>query len=229
VPCLRPLNRWENGVAFRAIVGEDFAGVGQLVGGGDEANVFRFVRDLFDVGALSLAPFAFFTGDFVRIRAAIDDARYAVAEFFSNFVEAREAALVLDGIVQQRGDDFVFAATMLNDDGGNAEQVANVGLAFALAALVQVEFRGVTERFHKTVCENRLSMVDCPWAKSFLRLNSTPWYLSFPSWPGARRNRSGGFCFAGDLALDLFSKFQGPGNLRKTSGVPPVPLTITVP
>src|SRR5258708_27559224 len=37
----------------------------------------------------------------------------------------------------------------------------------------------------------------------------------------ARRNRSGGFWFAGDLALDLFSEFQGPGNLRKNFGRPP--------
>src|SRR6267378_8372928 len=45
-------------------------------------------------------------------------------------------------------------------------------------------------------------------------LNSTPWYLSFPS-RGTRRNRSGGFWLPGDLALDLLSEFQGPGNLRK--------------
>src|SRR5713101_6218431 len=31
----------------------------------------------------------------------------------------------------------------------------------------------------------------------------------------ARRNRSGRFWFPGDLALDLLSEFQGPGNLRK--------------
>jgi hypothetical protein len=30
-----------------------------------------------------------------------------------------------------------------------------------------------------------------------------------------RRNRSGRFWFAGDLALDLLAEFQGPGNLRK--------------
>jgi len=40
--------------------------------------------------------------------------------FSRNFVEAREAALILDGIMQQRGDDFVFTAAMLNDDGRNA-------------------------------------------------------------------------------------------------------------
>src|SRR5882724_5121078 len=35
-----------------------------------------------------------------------------------------------------------------------------------------------------------------------------------------RRNRSRRFWFAGDLALDLLSEFQGPGNLRKNFGRP---------
>src|SRR5712664_4224056 len=35
-----------------------------------------------------------------------------------------------------------------------------------------------------------------------------------------RRSRSGGFWFAGDLALDLFSEFQGASNLRKNFGRP---------
>ena len=35
-----------------------------------------------------------------------------------------------------------------------------------------------------------------------------------------RHNRSGRFWFAGDLALDLFSEFQRPGNLRKNFGRP---------
>src|SRR6267143_7028016 len=37
---------------------------------------------------------------------------------------------------------------------------------------------------------------------------------------GQRGNRSGRFWFAGDLALDLLSEFQGPGNLRKNFGRP---------
>jgi len=95
------------------------------------------MRDLFDVGAFSFAPFPFFAGDFVRIRAAVDDMRNAAAEFFADFIEAREAALVFDGIMQQRRDDFIFTAAVLNDDGRNTEQVADIRLAFTLAALVQ--------------------------------------------------------------------------------------------
>ena len=114
------------------------------------------MRDFFDVSALSFAPFAFFTGNLVGIRAAIDDARDAVAEFFADFIEAREATPVFDGVVQQCSDGFVFTAAVLNDDGGNAEQVANVRLAFALAALVQMQLRGVTESFDETVREQRL-------------------------------------------------------------------------
>jgi len=37
------------------------------------------------------------------------------------------------------------------------------------------------------------------------------------------------FAVAGDLALDLFSEFQGMLIFSKISGVPPVPRTITVP
>src|SRR5438445_3264531 len=119
----------EDGVAFHAIVGENFAGVGQFVGSRNEPDIFGLVRDFFDVSALPLAPIPFFTGDFVGIRAAIDDARDAFAEFFADFVETREAALVLDGIVQKRGDHFIFAAAVLNDDGGNAKQVTDIWLA----------------------------------------------------------------------------------------------------
>ncbi len=68
-----------------------------------------------------------------------------------NFVRI---ALVLNGIMQQRGDDFLFAAAVLNHDGRNAEQVADVGLALALAALMEVQLRRVAKRFHETVCEN---------------------------------------------------------------------------
>ena len=72
--------------------------------------------------------------------------------------------------MQQRGDDFVFTAAMLNDDGRNAEQVADVGLAFALAALVQVQLRRVTKRFDKTVCEHLLSDDGLPAVNCFAYL-----------------------------------------------------------
>jgi len=56
-----------------------------------------------------------------RIRTAIDDARDAFPKLFADFVEARKAALVFDSVVQQSRDDFILAATVLNDDGGNSE------------------------------------------------------------------------------------------------------------
>jgi hypothetical protein len=40
---------------------------------------------------------------------------------------------------------------------------------------------------------------------------------------GERGNPSGRFWFAGNLALDLLSEFQGPGNLRKNFGRPAGP------
>src|SRR5260370_13778936 len=114
------------------------------------------MRDSLDIGALSFAPIPFLAGDLVRIRAAIDDARHAVAEFFADFIEPREATLVLDGIMQQRSNDFVFTAAALNDDGRNSEQVSNVRLALPLATLVKMELGSVTKRFHKTIREHRL-------------------------------------------------------------------------
>jgi hypothetical protein len=119
-------------------------------------DVGGLVSHLGDVGALSFVPIAFFAGYFIGIRAAIDDTRHAFTEFFANFIEAGEAALVLHGIVQQRRDDFILAAAMLNHDSRDAKQMADVGLAFALAALVEMEFCRIAKRFHKTVCEERL-------------------------------------------------------------------------
>jgi len=113
------------------------------------------VRDFFNVGALSFVPIPFFTGDFVGICAAINDARDTVSEFLADFIETGKAALVLDGVVQQCSDDFVFSTAMLNDDGRNPEQVADVGMAFTLAALMQMQLRRITKRFHKTICEDR--------------------------------------------------------------------------
>ena len=111
----------EDGVALKTKVGENLAGVGELIGGRNEADVLGLVRDLLDVGALSFAPFPFFAGCFVGIRAAIDDSRDAFAEFFPDFVEAGQAALVFNGIVQERRDDFIFTAAMVDDDRGDAE------------------------------------------------------------------------------------------------------------
>src|SRR5260370_28253747 len=123
--------------------------------------------------------------------------------------------------MQKRRDDFIFAAAVLNDDGSNAEQVADIGLAFPLAALVQMQLRRVTTRFHETVCEDRFF----DDGLSARQLFTYPkFYLLVPvisSVRSARRNRSGGFWLASDLALDLFSEFQGPGNLRKNFGRPP--------
>ena len=162
----------EDSIAFHTIVRKNFAGVGQFVRGGNQPDIFGFVCDPFNVGALSFTPFAFFAGDFVGIRAAIDDARDAIAEFVADFVEAREAALVFDGVMQKRGDGFVFTAAVLNDDGRNTEQVPHVRLAFALAALVEVQLRRVTKRFHKTVCEHRL-FDDGLGARQVFRLSAT--------------------------------------------------------
>jgi hypothetical protein len=155
------LEAGEHRVAFHAIVGENLARVSEFVGSGNQLDVSALVSHLGDVSAFSLVPVAFFAGNFIGIRATIYDARHAFAEFFANFIEAREAALVLNGIVQQRGDHFVFAAAVLNHDGRDTEQMADVGLASALAALVEMQLRrnpsASTKRFVRSGC----SIVDC--------------------------------------------------------------------
>src|SRR5229473_5836217 len=63
-------------------------------------------------------------------------------------------------------------------------------------------------------------MMDCPRANCFAypKFYSLVPVISIVG--SARRNCSGGFWFAGDLALDLLSEFQGLGNLRKNFGRP---------
>ncbi len=141
----------EDSVAFEAIIGEDFAGVGEFVRGGDQVDIGRLVDQPGDVFALAFVPFALLAGNFVRVGTAVDDTRDVPAKFSADFVEAREAALVLDGVMQECGDDFVFAAAMLNDDGGDSEQMADIRLAFALAALVEVQVGGVAQRLDEPV------------------------------------------------------------------------------
>jgi hypothetical protein len=119
-------------------------------------DVGALVRDLGDLSALSFVPIALFARNFVGIGATVDDAGHALAEFLANFIEAREAALVLHRIVQQRGDGFVFTAAVLDHDSRDTEQMADIGLAFALAALVEMQFRRVAKRLHKSICEERL-------------------------------------------------------------------------
>jgi hypothetical protein len=57
--------------------------------------------------------------------------------------------------------------------------------------------------------------MDCPRANSFTHSKFYSEVSVISITLSARRNRSGGFWFASDLALDLLSEFQGTGNLRK--------------
>jgi hypothetical protein len=63
--------------------------------------------------------------------------------------------LVLDGVMQERRDNLVFAASVLNHDGRNAEQMAHVRLSFSLAALMEVQLRRIAKRLDETIREDR--------------------------------------------------------------------------
>jgi len=112
---LRPVKRFEDGVAFGAIVGEDFRGRWPVCRRRKRAVRHRVRARPSRCRRAFLSPHFpfFFAGDFVRIRAAVDDTRDAVAEFFADFIEGAGGRPGLPRPSwQQRGDDFIFAAAV---------------------------------------------------------------------------------------------------------------------
>ena len=64
-----------------------------------------------------------------RVGAAIDNLDNPLAEPAADFLPRSQAALVLDGVVQERGDRFILIPAMLHDHGGHGQQVRHVRLA----------------------------------------------------------------------------------------------------
>jgi hypothetical protein len=87
----------------------------------------------------------------VAVGAGDDNLLDARAEAPADLVGLHLVRLVLEGVVQQRGDRLVLVAAVLEHDGGHADQVRDVGDLAALAELVLVQLgrpdQGVAETF----------------------------------------------------------------------------------
>src|SRR5436309_2558853 len=81
-------------LAEAAVVGEDGAGVVELVGGGDDEHGGRRVPEMGDVGFLPCPPGRF--GDDLGVGAAIDDGGDGLAEALAEFLPHGIPAAVLD-------------------------------------------------------------------------------------------------------------------------------------
>ena len=79
------------------------------------------------------------------VGAGQHDAQHLVAEQLADDRLVLGAA-VLDGVVQQPGDGLVLVAAVGEDDGGDAEEMAEVGHRCPLAGLLAVGGGGVEER-----------------------------------------------------------------------------------
>ena len=98
---------------------------------------------MLDVGLLALEP------RLLRRRpgigAVLDDAGDGVAEAAADVLEPRPPALVLRRVVQQRGDGLVLGAAVVEDDGGDREEVGQIGGAGSLAQLFGMRLVGVAD------------------------------------------------------------------------------------
>lgn len=75
-----------------------------------------------------------------RVGAGGDGGGYPLAKALANGGQGGLAALVLDGIVQQRRDRVVLAGAVLQRQAGDRHQVGDVGNVAPLAPLVAVEW-----------------------------------------------------------------------------------------
>ena len=139
----------EDFVSLDTQVVKGFARVGEFVRRGDQAYIAGFGCNALDVGTFALHPRRL--GLSIRIGAALNNVSDALAKLPTNFAETRQATLVLDCVVQQGGDGHFFVAPVLDDYGGDTEEMADVGPVCALANLAGVQARGIVQGAEKAV------------------------------------------------------------------------------
>jgi hypothetical protein len=109
----------------------------QFIGGNDEPHrVWRRVKPA-NEGFLALGPRWLWS--FQGIGATFDYLRDAPAEAFVDLAQAFCASLIFGGIVQDGGDGLVFGGPMFQGDGGNREQVRDVGRIGAFPELLAMD------------------------------------------------------------------------------------------
>ena len=99
-------------------------------------------------------------GRLIGIGQPIDDEGDVLAEALPNFLARFCAALIFNGIMQQRRDHFVFRAAVLDDDRRHREQMSDVGNHRAFAGLSRMELMRVHERLIETRREIRASGIN---------------------------------------------------------------------
>src|SRR4051812_40858841 len=80
------------------------------------------------------------------VAALLDDSCHLVTELGANSLQRRATALILGGIVEQRGDRLVLGPGRLDHDRGHAEQVPDVRYPRSLPRLVAVKLECNVER-----------------------------------------------------------------------------------
>lgn len=83
----------------------------------------------------------------------IDELGDTIAELLVNLDAGGGPTLVFDRVMEEGGDGAVFVATVFKDEGGDAEEVADVGDGAAFAKLVGVEVGGVGEGLGEAIGE----------------------------------------------------------------------------
>ena len=85
--------------------------------------------------------------------SSLDDLSNARAETGFELGQASSLALVFEAVVQERGDGIVFGTAVFEHEGGNGEEVRDVGNVAALAHLIVVKAVRIHERVIKLNAE----------------------------------------------------------------------------
>lgn len=125
-------------------IGDDRAGIVDLVAGGDEQALGRLGGERGEVALLALAPEG--ARAFDGVGAIGDDPGDAGAEARLYVGQARGAAVILHRIVEQGGDRLILVGAGLKRDRRDAEEMGDIGDLRSLPALGAVERAGVDER-----------------------------------------------------------------------------------
>ncbi len=136
-------------IADQTHVVDDGAGVVELVGGGDPEDVGSgFVAEMIDELLLAGFPGAFPAAGRIGIGTSHDDAMDPGSEPLEDFLLGLSLpGMILDRIVQQGADPFLFIAAVFQHDRGDTQQVGHEGNATPLTALLAVPLSGVEEGF----------------------------------------------------------------------------------
>lgn len=119
-----------HGIALSAQIGVDGGGIAGLIGEAHREATRRLVRDAGDVGLFARSPVGL--GFSVTVSAIGDERCDIFAEQSTDRYELGQTALILDRIVQQRGNRLIFVCPLLERDRGDGEAVGDIGVLLPL-------------------------------------------------------------------------------------------------